>query len=139
MSHVKLRCLICRAPLPPPVRINGRPREYCSRACRRIQARRKDYAYRQRVKLGLTVPREGSTEPRPKPQPSQPVSWWVAQAEAIRETCRVCEGPVEGVYVAPTQGTVGECAGVAHCRMCGRERVIIAGRMGVPYAKNEPI
>ena len=135
-----LHCLVCHAPLTFK-RHSGRPPQYCDKlACRRIQRRERDRAYDERRKAGLVrSPHESPERPLTPQAPPQPVSWWVAQAEAIRETCSVCEGPVEGVYVAPTQGTVGECAVVAHCRMCGRERVIIAGRMGVPYARNEPI
>lgn len=62
----------------------------------------------------------------------QPMTWWVAQADEIMERCQKCDGPVEGVYVPPTQSTLGECAVVAHCRICGRERVVITGRGGVP-------
>ena len=64
-----------------------------------------------------------------------PLGWWIAQANAIRETCERCEGPVEGVYVAPTKETMGECAVVAHCRICGRERMVTAGRNGIPYER----
>ncbi len=64
---------------------------------------------------------------------ARPFSWWVAQADAMMERCVKCEGPVEGVYVPPTQATMGECAVVAHCRICGAERMVLAGRGGVPY------
>ena len=65
--------------------------------------------------------------------PPQPFIWWVAQANQVTGTCEKCEGPIEGVYVPPTQGSEYECAVVAHCRVCGQERMILAGSAGVPY------
>ena len=93
--------------------------------------------YRERIKDGH-IPKErvkweALSIPDPPPPAPKPVTWWVAQAMGIVETCERCEGPVEGVYVAPTMATQGECAVVAHCRICGRERMVLSGRMGVPY------
>lgn len=31
---------------------------------------------------------------------------------------------------------MGECAVVAHCRVCGAERMVIAGRGGMPYGES---
>ena len=70
-----------------------------------------------------------------EPTPNvRPLVWWIAQAELITETCAKCEGPMTGQYITPTQGTMGECAVVANCRICGTERVVIAGRGGIPYS-----
>ena len=119
-------------------RTNGRPREYCDRLpCQREMRLTWGREYRQRLKEGYTPTQRRSRPddllPRaPEPSP-KPVTWWVAQAMGIVETCEKCEGPVEGVYVAPTMATQGECAVVAHCRLCGRERMVLSGRMGVPY------
>lgn len=92
--------------------------------------------YRQRIASGEHVPKEQVEKRLPTrrdpPIVPKPFSWWVAQADAITETCAKCEGPMEGVYVPPSQGNMEECAIVAHCR-CGVERMILAGRGGVPY------
>mgnify|MGYP001580033488 CR=1 FL=1 len=71
------------------------------------------------------------------PVVAQSFSWWVAQADAVTATCAKCEGAMDGVYVPPTQATMGECAVVAHCRMCGAELMVIAGRAGVPYSQSD--
>ena len=73
---------------------------------------------------------------RPLPQPKS-YSWWVAQADQVRETCAKCEGPVEGAYAPPTPATHGECAVVAHCRLCGAERMVLCGRGGIPYEPSD--
>ena len=127
-------CLVCQAPLTVK-RYTGRPPRYCEgRECRRIQRQARDRAYHERRKAGLVQsPHDTPDRPLAPLAPPQQVDWWAAQADAIEETCQVCQGPVFGVYVAPTRDTFGECAVVAHCRICGRERVVIAGRMGVPY------
>ena len=124
-------CRICSGPLPPPKRNNGRPREFCSPKCQRIAQRTRDAEYRRRVKLGLIEPRRVIVERAPE-IPPRPFSWWVAQTEEIAGTCAKCEGPIVGVYVPPTRATVNECAVVAHCRICGNERMILSGMAGVP-------
>ncbi len=122
-------------------RSNGRPREYCQAAeCQYQMKLAWTRRYRQRIKNGY-VPRErGKLYPVVFTPPliPKPITWWVAQAMGIVETCKACEGPVEGVYVAPTVETMGECAVVAHCRTCGRERMVLAGRGGVPYEEQGP-
>ena len=110
---------------------------YCYRVeCRVAMKRDWSVRYRRRIKEGHTpreqAPRRLEIVRAPAPPP-KPVTWWVAQAMGVMERCVKCDGPVEGVYVAPTQGTQGECAVVAHCRMCGAERMVLAGRGGVPY------
>ena len=96
-------------------------------------------AYRRRISSGEHVPKDRAGTRagslvivRPPPRVPKPFSWWVAQADQVSETCAKCEGAMEGVYVPPTQETMGECAVIAHCR-CGIERVVIAGRDRVPY------
>jgi len=130
------RCVICGAKFPPPIRLSGRPRQYCSDACRRAMARKADQEYRDRRKRGELAPPSERVEIIREPQrPVMSVAWWSEQANKIDEICKACHGPVFGVYVAPTKETVGECAVVAHCRICGREWMIISGRMGVPYGQ----
>ena len=73
--------------------------------------------------------------PLTPPQTPKSLTWWVAQAMGVMEQCVKCEGLVEGIYVPATRETMGECAVVAHCRICGWERVVLAGHGGVPYAQ----
>jgi hypothetical protein len=124
------------------MRVSGRPREFCYRPkCRYAMKLAWGRSYRRRIARGEHVPKERlvMTVPTlPPPPPPKPVTWWVAQAMGIVETCRACEGPVEGIYIAPTTETKGECAVVAHCRLCGRERMVLAGRAGVPYEDQSP-
>ncbi len=133
------QCLVCRAPLVLK-RLTGRPPRYCDGPeCRRVMRQARDRAYDERRKAGLVhSPHETLERPLTPLAPPSPLSWWIEQAEAIQETCRVCAGPVVGVYVAPTVETMGECAVVAHCRVCARERMVLAGRGGVPYTEQGP-
>ena len=110
----------------------GRSRDYCSKSCARAAAAQRTAQRRAQ--------REGEIFAALPPTPSlipKPLVWWVAQAMGIMERCIKCEGPVEGTYVSATPETMGECAVVAHCRLCGRERVVITGRGGVPYSLDE--
>ena len=128
-------CTVCERPLPPPIRGSGRPREICSPTCYLAYRRVIDRRHRARAKSGegaIAPWRRGPVERTPLPVP-QPFSWWVAQAEAVEGVCAKCEGPLVGVYVPPTRATVNECAVVAHCRVCGGERLVLAGCAGVPY------
>ena len=132
-----IACMICGNPVTTQQN-NGRPRKICARrACSHALRQQYDKAYRGRLKARLTKVYTCAVDdwalPRDTPPVVQPFSWWVAQAAVIRETCRKCEGPVEGGYVPPTKETMGECAVVAHCRLCGAERMVIAGRGGAPY------
>lgn len=131
----KRQCQHCALWYQPIVR-SGRPTEYCFRVvCRKAMKLAWGMRYRERIKAGY-VPKEFAPRvkvvPPPAPTP-KPSPWWVAQAEAIRETCERCEGPVEGVYIPPTRETANECAVVAHCRLCGRERMVLSGMAGTPY------
>ena len=121
-NHLKMAialqtiCTWCKSIMDPP-----QHRLYCSPTCR-ANAR-----YDRRWEKP-----EGPREPVPE---AQPFSWWVAQANEVDTRCPRCDGPVHGIYIPPTAATVGECAVVAHCRLCGREHVLIVGRAGVPYTQ----
>ena len=112
----------------------GRLKRYCSRSCKSKQARvlsqQRKEARRERA-VELLVSRPTLEERRKKP-----LDWWVSQAHQVSGRCQVCEGPIEGMYIPPTVETQGECAVVAHCRVCGRERMLLAGRNQVPYEEN---
>ena len=110
----------------------GRSRDYCSKSCARAAAMQRTAQRRAQ--------RESEVFAALPPTPSlipKPLVWWVAQAMGIMERCVKCEGPVEGTYVSATPETMGECAVVAYCRLCGRERMVIAGRGGIPYSQEE--
>ena len=112
----------------------GRHPRYCSSTCRGAAT----WARHRERQAQDDIARLDAAFAAEAPREVRPFSWWVTQAEAITETCPKCEGPVEGVYVPPSQANMGECAVVAHCRICGSERMVIAGRAGVPYG-TEPV
>ena len=130
-------CVFCKDPLPQEFihRKLGRPRKWCAKLeCCRLWKRKTQKTYQDRLRAGLVIPRKNHDEyaPREPPIPPKPLSWWLAQALSVEGACPKCAEPVEGVYVSPTQATMGECAVVAHCR-CGWERMVVAGRGGMPY------
>ena len=134
MLPAKRQCTHCSQWFQP---LTDTARSFCYRkACRYAMKLAWGVRYRQRIASGEHVPNEQREKRTPTVRPPEivpkPFSWWVAQADAVTETCTKCEGPMEGVYVPPSQGNMGECAIVAHCR-CGVERMILAGRGGVPY------
>ncbi len=123
-------CHWCNGPLPKrkPGTV-GRPAYYCSDTCFHKAA------WARRTERALLAEQTIDGVVRAEPERTvRPLTWWVAQAEAIAETCAKCDGPVRGQYIPPTQSTMNECAVVAHCQLCGSERVLIAGHGGTPYA-----
>ncbi len=111
----------------------GRKMRYCSLGCSRkaAAARRTARLYREDMARLDGVAPETSHR--------RSMAWWIAQADQITGSCAKCEGLIVGAYIPPTQETMGECAVVAHCRLCGAERLVIAGRGGVPYDMTTPV
>ena len=130
-------CLFCEQIVPqrpPEEDPRGRLKRYCDRICQNRQAKklsRERKLARDERKVELLVSR-----PTPEERRKKPLDWWVSQAHQVSGRCQVCEGPIEGMYIPPTVETQGECAVVAHCRVCGRERMLLAGRNQVPYEEN---
>lgn len=64
---------------------------------------------------------------------SQPVSWWTLMAQEYGgKECPRCGGLTRAFYFPPTRKSVGDCGILETCRLCGYEKVHLAGRWGAP-------
>ncbi len=107
----------------------GRPKRYCSDACKQRAKEDRRHAVNEQAdeaKINALIAQD-------PPSAVRPFSWWVAQACNVGGRCPKCDGLTEGRYVSATQETLNECAVVEHCVICGWEHPVLTGQGGVPY------